>query len=547
MSVCGSASCAPPPRIESMPFQHFEQICQAMANPAMYPHRVTRLERRDTHISAVFLTGEWAYKLKKPVDFGFLNFESLEARRKYCEQEVVLNQRLSRAIYQGVVEIREDESGRFSLEGDGRVVEYAVKMAQLPEDASLQSLLQGREVAGKDLKKLGYYLAAFYERSEQSPEIDHYGDPEVIAFNMEENFRQLERFVGDLVESEKWEFIRQVSRVFFRNWQKLFKHRVETNRIRDGHGDLRAEHIYLHNGIQIIDCVEFNERFRYGDAAIDLAFLHMDLERLGFADLSRTILAAYVEQADDPELYSLIDFYAAYRAVVKLKVACLRSSEESEADKARIAEEARGYLQQAYRYALQFSRPTLWVFCGLPATGKSALSRQIAEDLSLELLQSDQLRTEGEGCPMSAGVVPYGEGPYRLEMRHRVYAQMFAKAQERLKSGRSVALDGSFSRAKWRLDASRLAADLDTNFILVECTCSDENMRKRLLQREDDSGLSHARVHHLPQMKKAFEPVEELPAQVLLRVNTDRPFLHVLDEILKEGYARKCAQIADIV
>jgi len=530
-----------------MPFESFEKICQALADPGFYPHPVSRLERRDTHISAVFLTGQWVYKLKKPVDFGFLNFETLGARQTYCRQEVLLNQRLSRGIYQGVVEIRRQQSGRLTLEGPGEVVEYAVKMVQLPEDASLHSLLERQRIETRDLRKLGYHLASFYERSAQNAEIDQYGEPELIAYNMEENFRQLEPFVGDWVPAEKWEFIRQVSRAFFKNRQKLFKRRVETNRIRDGHGDLRAEHIYFYDGIQIIDCIEFNDRFRYGDVITDLAFLHMDLEHLGHPDLSRVILAAYVEQADDPELYSLIDFYAAYRAVVKLKVACLRSSEAQAEAKGPLKAEAQGFLQQAYRYALQFSRPTLWLFCGLPATGKSALSRQIAEDLSLALLQSDEIRTQGEGCPMSAGVVPYGEGPYRLELRHRVYAQMFAAAQERLKSGRSVALDASFSRAKWRQDARRLAADVDTNFIVVECTCSEETMRKRLLQRDDESGLSHARVHHLPQMKKAFEPVTELPPEMHLQVDTDRPFLHVLDEILKEGYALKCAQIRDIL
>lgn len=530
-----------------MPFERFEQICRAMADPAFYPHPVSRLKRIDTHISTVFLTGQWVYKLKKPVNFEFLNFETLEARRHFCTQEVALNQRLSRDIYEGVVEILEREDGGFSLEEPGEAVEYAVKMVQLPDDRNMESLLQHSQVEPRELRKLGYSLAAFYERSNHSSEIEHYGDPEVISYNMEENFRQMEPFVGSWVPSDKWEFVRQVSRAFFKNWQHLFERRIETQRIRDGHGDLRAEHIYFYNGIQIIDCIEFNDRFRYGDVVSDLAFLHMDLEHLGYSDLSRIILRAYVEQADDPELYSLLDFYAAYRAVVKLKVACLRSTEEGPDELEPLREEAAKYMQQAYRYALQFSRPTLWIFCGLPATGKSALANQLTEDLSMARFQSDEVRTTGEGCPMSAGVVPYGEGPYRLEMRQRIYAQMFAKAQEQLKSGRSVVLDASFSRAKWRQDAQQLAADLDTNFIIVECTCSEETIRKRLLQRDDESGFSHARIHHLPQMKKAFEPVEEFPAEVHLKVDTDRPFLHVLDEILTDGYARKCAQIGAIL
>ncbi|MDY0039420.1 MAG: hypothetical protein RBS57_03855, partial [Desulforhabdus sp.] len=217
-----------------MPFERFEKICQVLADPAFYPHPVSCLERRDTHISAVFLTGDWVYKLKKPVDFGFLNFQSLEARKTFCGQEVSLNQRLSRGIYQGVVEIRLQQDGRFTLEGAGEVVEYAVKMVQLPEGASLRSLLTLRQIETRDLKRLGYHLASFYERSARTAEIDHFGDPEVIAFNMEENFRQLEPFVGDWVPAEKWEFIRQVSRAFFEHRQQLFKRRVETNRIKDG-------------------------------------------------------------------------------------------------------------------------------------------------------------------------------------------------------------------------------------------------------------------------------------------------------------------------
>jgi len=531
-----------------MPFAAFEKICQMMADPGFYPHPVSQVERRDTHISAVFLTGDWVYKLKKPVNFGFLDFTTLDARRHYCQQEVLLNQRLTRGVYQGVCAICKDEAGRCSLDGPGEAVEYAVKMVQLPDEVSLKALLQAQRIEAKDLRKLGYHLASFYERSEQGVEIDKFGDPQLIAFNMEENFTQLGPFVGDWVQPEQWEFIRQVSRAFFDNWRQLFLRRIETHRIRDGHGDLRAEHIYFSNGIQIIDCIEFNDRFRYGDAALDLAFLQMDLEHLGHAEMGRTILAAYVDQADDPELYSLIDFYAAYRAVVKLKVACLGGSKLEEGDaKEALRAKANGFLQQAYRYALQFSRPTLWVFCGLPASGKSSLARQLAEDLSLVYLQSDQVRVESAGCPMAAGVVPYGEGPYRLEMRQRVYAQMLVEAQEHLKSGRSVVLDASFSRLKWRHDALQLATDLNTNFLLVECRCSEETMRKRLLKRDDESGLSQARVHHLPQMKKVFEPVEELPVEQHIVVDTDQPFLTVLDDILKQGYARKSMQISAIL
>lgn len=527
----------------------FEEICTAMAEPAFYTHEVQRLERRDTHISVVFLTGRWVYKLKKPVNFGFLDFRSLKARLAYCMQEVKLNQRLSHGVYEGVAEIRRDEAGRLSLEGPGETVEYAVKMRQLPDDARLKILLSLDGIGSREMEELGLHLAQFYERSARSSEIDSFGNPEVIEFNMEENFTQIEPFIGDLVAREEWEFIRQVSRTFFRNYKSLFERRVREGRIRDGHGDLRAEHIYFFEGIQIIDCIEFNDRFRYGDIISDLAFLHMDMEHLGRPDLSLAVLAAYVRHASDPELYSLLDFYAAYRAIVKLKVACLRSTEiESKEEHEKLKALAAHYLGQAYRYALQFSRPTLWVFCGLPATGKSTLAEHLSKTLSISLFQSDRIRKEGEGFDAPRPqIVPFDQGPYRSQLRHRVYARMFELAQKQLKSGHSAVLDGSFSQQKWREEARRLSLDLDTNLLFIECTSREESMRERLLEREKQSGFSDARLIHLKDMIDHFDPLVETSPETYLRVETDDlPPAEIYGHMLSEAYARICAQVRRI-
>jgi len=526
--------------------QAFQAICQAMAEPAFYPHPAAPLECRETHISTVFLVGEWVYKLKKPVDFGFLDFRSLEARYHFCQQEVRLNQRLTHGIYERVVGICRDEQGRFCLNGD-HPVEYAVKMRRLPDEASLAQLLRHSRVARNDLEELGRHLAAFYSQSARAAEIDHYGEPSVITFNMEENFQQVEPFVGVFLERERWEFIRAASRAFFQNWRQLFENRLRKGHIRDGHGDLRAEHVYLYEGIQIIDCIEFNDRFRYGDAASDLAFLHMDLESLGQPDVSRVIMAAYVGYSGDFELYSLLDFYATYRALVKVKVACLRSTEIEEPE-GRMDQErtARNYLELAYRFALQFSRPTLWVFCGLPATGKSALAAELSEALALVLFQSDKIRKEGkEHDPLQEEIVPFGEGLYRGAMRQRIYAQMFALAQEELKKGRSVILDATFSRAKWRDEARQLATDLDTNIIFVECTSRVQIIRDRLIQREHRLTISDARLEHLADMVKAFEPLRELPPGMHIRLDTEQPMIESFLELLTAGYASKCAQVEE--
>jgi aminoglycoside phosphotransferase family enzyme/predicted kinase len=522
--------------------QFSETLYKALADPAFYPHAVSHLERRDTHISAVFLTGAWVYKLKKPVNFGFLDFRNLEDRRHFCEQEVRLNQRLSRNVYQEVVKIYESYDHRFSLEDKGKVVEYAVKMKQLPDRVSLKELLKNDKIRNVHMKKLGRMLAAFYERSEQSPQIDHYGQRDIIAFNMEESFRQLEPFAGDLLDRERWEFICQVSRTFLESRRHLFERRIRAGRIRDGHGDLRADHVYFYRGIQIIDCIEFNDRFRYGDVATDLAFLHMDMEHLGCGDWSLVFLAAYVDSANDPGLFSLLDFYAAYRAIVRLKVTCLRLQEVGKAQQKALENEARLYMGQAYRYAIEFSRPTLWVFCGLPATGKSCLAEGLAKALSIPLFQSDRIRKEEQ--PVSCQqVVPFGQGLYRPQMRHRVYARLLALAQETLKAGQSVILDATYSRRKWRDEVRVLASDLDTNLVFVECLCKEETIRSRLKQRERESSLSDARLEHLTQMLANFDPVTELSEDIHLAIHTDQPLREASVTILSGGYARKCAQV----
>ncbi|MGA2401328.1 MAG: hypothetical protein ABSG91_06440 [Syntrophobacteraceae bacterium] len=330
----------------------FEQLCLAMADPAFYPHPVSKLERRDTHISTVFLTGDFVYKLKKPIDFGFLDYTSLETRRRMCELEVRLNQRLSHGVYLGVVSLSRDGEG-FHLGDSGVVVEYAVKMKQLPDEASLSQLIVNGQVGSDEMLRLGRRLAEFYDSSERNEQINRYGGKEVIEFNTEENFRQLAPFVGNLLIEDRFDFVMESSRGFFRDRGRLFRRRVAEGRICDAHGDLRAEHVYFLDRIQIIDCIEFNERFRYGDIAVDLAFLHMDIERLGTPALSLAVLNGYVESSRDYAIYTLLDFYSCYRAVVKTKISCLTMAELPECPRKRLMQRrAVQYLDLAFRYAI---------------------------------------------------------------------------------------------------------------------------------------------------------------------------------------------------
>ncbi len=523
----------------------FEQVCRAMADPAFYPHPVSKLERRDTHISAVFLTGDFVYKLKKPIDFGFLDYTGLETRRRMCELEVCLNQRLSHGVYLAVVPLRR-VGDAFHAGDNGEVVEYAVKMKQLPDEASLSNLIVSGKISSDQMLRLGLRLAEFYAASERNEQIERYGSHEVIEFNTEENFRQLAPFVGNLLGEEHFDFVKESSRGFLRDRGRLFQRRIAEGRICDGHGDLRAEHVYFLDQIQIIDCIEFNERFRYGDTAVDLAFLHMDVERLGGADLSLAVLNGYTELSRDYGIYTLLDFYSCYRAVVKMKISCLSMAELAEGPRKRLMEKrAVEYLDLAFRYAIQFARPTLWVMCGMPGTGKSTCAERVREIFDIVLLRSDEARKE---LPGYRGPVPFGTGIYRSDMRGHIYSRLLSMAHDELKNGRSVILDATFSRQKWREEAVRLAQDLDANILFFECVSSRATILERLSRRrEGENGGSDARAEHLPGLMDEFENLNELSPEQHARINTENDIEENLRTILSSAYAKKRAQIERII
>ena len=521
------------------PAQRFEDICRAMSEPAFYPHPAPGVERRETHISVVFLAGEWAYKLKKHKDLGFLDFRDPARRLHFCVQEVKLNQRLSFDVYHEVLGIHAGVTGLCFGPVEG-ALEYAVKMRRLPDEASLEVLLREGPVKNEDVARLADALAAFHAKAERGQGIDAYGDYEHIRFNMEENFTQIRPVAQDLLDAQKWEFFRQVCRSFVANHVELFTRRVRGGRISDGHGDLRAEHVYFYHGVQVIDCIEFNERFRYGDCALDLAFLIMDLDRLGHADTGRALLRTYAKAANDPEVYALMDFYAAYRATVRLKVACF--SLEHAADRNAVKEEIRGYLDLACRYAVSFGRPVLWVFCGMPASGKSTLARLVARALFMPLFASDTVRKREPDFPHD-GVIAFDAGAYRPVLRGRVYASLFNLAQDELKKGRSVVLDATFSKAQWRESAIRLAKDQKAGLIFVECVCDPQTVRARLAQRESVSGESDARLIHFEDMIAAFEPLGQEAAGARVTIDTDQALDDCFYEILARGHALKAAQV----
>jgi len=520
--------------------EHRGEIEAALADPTFYPHGTTNIQVAETHISKVFLTGDFAYKVKKPVNFGFLDFTTLEKRRHYCEQEVLLNQRLSKGVYLDVVAITQEPTA-YMLNGPGEPLEYAVKMRQLPRGKTMLELLLRGKLSGAMVQELVDVLVHFYQRARKGPEIDVLGSREMVEINTGEDFTQTEPFVPEILNQEKFSRLNQAVRTFLSNHEQLFNHRIETGFIRDCHGDLRLGHIYFldHSdsltGIQIIDCIEFNERFRYGDVAADLAFLAMDLDYHGFAEVGRELIAAYAQAANDPEVFLLLDFYKCYRAHVRCKVECLRKAAgDLPAQKAEVVvEKARRYFDLASGYAASFNRPTLWIVCGLIGSGKSTIAAELAKPLKVKVLSSDFIRKKMFGLsPQEPAVAAFEEGLYAPAVTARAYENMLLQARAEISNGNSVILDATFGKRQHRETFGRIAEEMGAQVIFGECFCPDSVRRKRLAGRQGKITISDARLQHLEAQRHVFEPLNELVDSLYVRVRTDQALVESRYQIL---------------
>jgi uncharacterized protein len=326
-------------------------LIQALLDPKAYPEPPSRVTLAQTQISYVLIAGEYVYKIKKPVDMGFLDYTSLERRLYYCRREVELNRRLCPDTYLGVVPIS-FENGRVEIGGKGEANEYAVKMRRLPQDRMMDALLPQNKVTPEMVGQVADILAAFHAKAATSPEITREGGIEAVIKNTSENFDQTEKYFGIIIEPETYNRIKDYTEGFIKKNRSIFFKRMIEGKVRDCHGDLHANHICFHNGICIYDCIEFIDRLRYTDIAADIAFLAMDLDHFHHPDLSKYFIDAYMKKTGDYELLKLLAFYKCYRAYVRGKVGCFQFDDPhiSNAEKDKIIANAHGYFKLAESY-----------------------------------------------------------------------------------------------------------------------------------------------------------------------------------------------------
>jgi len=327
-------------------------IIKALSDIKAYPERMAKVEIAQTQMSVVFLTNALVYKVKKPVNLGYLDYTTLEKRKFLCEQEVRLNRRLCPDVYLGVVPITL-ERGVISLGGAGKPIEYAVRMRRLPADRMMDVLLAKNQVTVEMIRRVAEKVADFHARAETSPDIGKFGNLETITFNTEENFNQTEKYIPQAVSQEQYRRLVRYTHGFIKNETALLNRRVTESRIKDCHGDLHSQHICFTDGICIYDCIEFNDRFRYVDVAAEVSFLAMDLDRWGHPELSRELVAGYIAWSGDKELPQLLNFYRCYFAYVRAKVNCFRLDDAllPEEQKTGALAEARKYFALAESYA----------------------------------------------------------------------------------------------------------------------------------------------------------------------------------------------------
>jgi aminoglycoside phosphotransferase family enzyme/predicted kinase len=465
-------------------------------------------ELKETHSAVVFLVGDRAYKVKKPVDLGFLDFSSREKRRRAIHRELELNRRLSEDVYLGISEV---------TDVDGSVLDHLLVMRRMPAERRLAFLIQSGADVMAELGDIADMMDAFHRQAVRGDKITACGQREALMRRWTTNFEQARTHVGRVLDPVQYDEAQRLVTAYLSGRDRLFAHRARIGAIVDGHGDLLAEDIFcLPDGVRVLDCLDFAADLRYLDRIDDMACLVMDLERLGSPAAAEHLLEAYLAASGDDAPQSLVHHYIAYRAFMRAKVACLPGAPDG-GTAARLLDLVHRHLEE--------SRMRLVMIGGPPGTGKTTTAEALAGHLDYQLLSSDRVRKELAGVPAeTSAVAEFGRGIYTSEWTARTYEEMLQRAEEHLAMGRSVVLDATWGAAEQRAIcadiASRTASELTAFCCRLPEVVADERISTR-------SGISDADAPIAAQVRARFddwpqafeidtrEPAEAVVAQAL--------------------------------
>jgi len=503
----------------------------ALSTPDAYPHDPDQVTLEQTHISIVAIVPPRVYKIKKPVDLGFLDFSTLEQRRHYCEEEVRLNRRLCVDTYEGVAPIvKTDEGLRVDPEpapDADAVVEYAVQMQYLDPSCFLDERVRQDAATTADVDRVARTLCSFYTDRTSTPEVAEAGWIENLRVSFDENFEQTAEHVGTALSRPAYEALRYYTDRFFDHHAALFHRRRAEGRIVDGHGDLRLEHVHLTNErVCIYDCIEFNERFRHLDVANDVAFLAMDLDMHGRPDLAHRLVHRVATALDDPEIPALIDFYKCYRAYVRGKVEGMRAAadEVPPAERGRSRVRAHRCYQWALRYAVAGSDPMVVVVFGRSGTGKSTQAAALAHALGWPHVASDRVRKTLAGVPLHERTTASArDALYSDTMTARTYETLQTRALERAAQNGGTVLDATYSDPARREALRTALRDADIPYAFVELTAPDDVLRDRLSTRDAaHATASDARAEDFDFLDRRYDAPTALEDAHHVRIDTER-------------------------
>jgi aminoglycoside phosphotransferase family enzyme/predicted kinase len=486
-----------------------------LASSQAFPFPVTQVEVHQTHISAVFLAGSYAYKIKKPVKLPFLDFSTPERRRFFCDEELRINRRLAPDVYLGVVPVCECDKG-LCFERSTPAIDWAVKMVRLSDDATMSARLQSDTLAPKDVTRVAERIAAFHAEAPRAGASSRFGQFSGIARNIRDNLEAAEAQVGRSLTSDVYSRLCRLTEVALAQLQELIERRTPSGFTRELHGDLRLDHIYLFpelpepRDMAIIDAIEFNEEFRWIDVVADIAFCVMDFLFHGRRELAEQFADAYFERTNDEEGRRLLPLYTSYRAAVRAKVEGIkaRESEVEMVERTSAMQHAQAHWLIALgELEIPMQRPALVLVSGLPGTGKSTVARQLSAAAHFKVIRSDVVRKELAGIREStsdATASGLQEGIYTAEWTDRTYTECLRRAEVELRDGGRVIVDATFLQESFRRKFTELAVGLGVPVVWVLCEADAEIVHQRIQSRKADASDADWNVYQ--HAVKCWEP-----------------------------------------